>query len=413
MTKMGYISKHIRKAALLCCLPALLAACGGNDEPTPASGDGYATLLLTTEVAGQTRATVDELPSNEKMQKLRIIIVRPNGKVEINQKYDVASNNTEHLAQLKVVVNETKTIYLVANEDGAEGLSTVLDAATVGSSLGSKLTDFSFTPQYNGNDKPIPMSSCYKVYVGEEEETIEKTLYVVRTATKFTFTFTNNSTSNAIISNLSISSVADKTYLLPHFNSTDGFSGASEDFYVKRATDNSLVSFSTATDREFWIDWMQRVVDESNTDEENTDLSDEHGWITGYSLPNDATHTAWKIDDNKNIEVSKLTSGKSGTATYGPVYLCESKYLMNTGATINDEQEYTLGLKITDKDGTKEAKTFSEKLPNLRSLFRNTHVKIDVVFSGVDAQIYAGIVYWGIIAEVDGIIEKDPDQKGW
>lgn len=68
---------------------------------------------------------------------------------------------------------------------------------------------------------------------------------------------------------------------------------------------------------------------------------------------------------------------KPGLATYPAFYLPESKDLKDSSNPYG-EQEYTLTLHVTDANNAK--KTFSRPFDNLKALFRNTHVAVDITF---------------------------------
>ena len=48
-------------------------------------------------------------------------------------------------------------------------------------------------------------------------------------------------------------------------------------------------------------------------------------------------------------------------------------------------------------------------LPNLKALFRNTHVYVTVRFGKGAEVIYGGIVYWGFYDSVTGTVEKEEE----
>lgn len=411
---------HLIFLAGLCCVAALASCVRTISEEIPQSED-EAMLVLTTGVAGARTGEAD-LPDNEKMHTLRVIVVRQNGIIECNELYTGLNASEEtHTELLSVKPNETKKVCLVANEESVSGLTAVLDAASVGSAFStSGILNFTFNADYS-SDENIPMSSIYDVVVGSEEQTNVE-LYVVRTAVKFSLSFTNNSSDKAFISNVSLSSTADKSYLFPHFNTFDGFDGLSEHFYVKKEShslsDGSQVNriIYDPNKSQFWIDWLKEVVDASNVDPDDP-ATDEQGWLTDYSLPADAQHSVvWQAASPFELYGYGSNAG-SNTASYDDFYLAESASPLDEAeAVISGEQAYYLSLKISqDEAGNTEVRDYtgdnSIQLPNVRSLFRNTHVKVNVVVAKGTTAIYAGIVLWGVLAEKDGVIELDPDQS--
>lgn len=96
-----------------------------------------------------------------------------------------------------------------------------------------------------------------------------------------------------------------------------------------------------------------------------------------YELP---THETKEYTHNESIIVGEPTvnidypdNNKPGVAKSVPVfYLPESQNLIEAGAT-KGEQEYTLTVKMEGRD-----EPFVETLPNLKALFRNTHVIVNI-----------------------------------
>lgn len=139
----------------------------------------------------------------------------------------------------------------------------------------------------------------------------------------------------------------------------------------------------------FWIDWMKKVADESQKHLEDVTLADRRGWIQDYDIPSGQIHEAVIV--RSPTLVPGLTYHVNEAPTPGekmfPVfYLPESKSLKD-GTQEYGEQVYTMTLHLTEKNlegetGTSEEKEvlFTRLFPNLKALFRNTHILVDVTF---------------------------------
>lgn len=349
----------------------LLTACssgtnGYMDEVQPDAPT--ATLILHTALLDKTRAADISADSPvEYMYTLRIIVLHADGSVEHNVHVDFGNSpQTECFRILKVTRNETKKIYLIANEESVSSeLHGKLETLTAGDNTFRSIVDeLYFTPDYK---LPIPMSSVYDVPVNAES-LVERQFYLVRAATKFTFRLTNERENAVSVDAIGISGIVGKTYLIPHKKEKEMlFEG--ESF--------------------FWIDWLKKVADESQNHPEDVTLADRRGWIQDYDIPSGQLHE--EVVVRSPTLVPGLTYHVNEAPTPGekifPVfYLPESKNLKD-GAQEYGEQAYMMTLHLTEKTpegeaGTSEEKevSFTRSFPNLRALFRNTHILVDVTF---------------------------------
>ena len=175
----------------------------------------------------------DAGPANddEKMQKLRVVVVRENGIVEKNGLMNLsqpAVMNERLSERLKVVSKEWKQIYLFVNEDNEKikvghgdsdesvSLTSFLESMAVGSVFPteeiSELTVRLDMPsgQLEG---ALPMSECHWVYVPKKDHECE--LFVTRSAVKFSFRITNKGSKDSKLTELTIKNMMDKEYYLP------------------------------------------------------------------------------------------------------------------------------------------------------------------------------------------------------
>lgn len=376
---MKEILRHIVWMTILVSWALLSASCRGGevsytDEIQP--DDDTAILVLRTGLLDQTRASdrVNDAVDNpvEYMYTLRIVILHENGTVEHNMYIDFGEiPQTECYRIFKVTRNETKKIYLIANEENAStDLHEQLETLTTGNTTFASIVDnFVFIPDYKN---PIPMSSVYDVPV-KAENLVEREFYLVRAATKFAFRFTNKRKSKVSIDAIHISDIAGATYLIPHKR---------EPLFMS-FDDESL----------YWINWLKKVADESQQSPDDVELADKRGWIQAYDIPSETSHQ--EVTVNGLLEVPSMTGDQPGKAVFPVFYLPESKKLKAGSATYG-EQEYTLKLDMSENG--KEL-SFTKTFPNLKALFRNTHVLVDITFTEKDEVKVQVVPYAEVILE--------------
>ncbi|WP_026207838.1 hypothetical protein [Butyricimonas synergistica] len=213
---------------------------GGCSRDTGENAEGEVLVNLNINVALSdvarpiARGVVEDAkPKNEDemMQKLRVIVVRENGVVEINDFINFSSSAVMSVVsgKFKVVSGEWKQIYLFVNEDNESiqvsqgdsnetlALSDFLDGIMVGETFPaeviSNLTVRVETPsgQLSG---ALPMNERHQVYVSRQENN-ECQLFVTRAAVKFTFRITNETSTMRELTGLVIKNMANKEYYLP------------------------------------------------------------------------------------------------------------------------------------------------------------------------------------------------------
>lgn len=376
---MKEILRHIVWMTILVSWALLSASCRGGevsytDEVQP--DDDTAILVLRTGLLDQTRVSdrVNDAVDNsvEYMYTLRIVILHENGTVEHNMYIDFGEiPQTECYRIFKVTRNETKKIYLIANEENVStDLHEQLETLTTGNTTFASIVDnFVFIPDYKN---PIPMSSVYDVPV-KAENLVEREFYLVRAATKFAFRFTNKRKSKVSIDAIHISDIAGATYLIPHKR---------EPLFMS-FDDESL----------YWINWLKKVADESQQSPDDVELADKRGWIQAYDIPSETSHQ--EVTVNGPLEVPSMTGDQPGKAVFPVFYLPESKKLKAGSATYG-EQEYTLKLDMSENG--KEL-SFTKTFPNLKALFRNTHVLVDITFTEKDEVKVQVVPYAEVILE--------------
>lgn len=287
----------------------------------------------------------------------------------------------------------------------------------------------------------IPMTAMYEIEIPDKKD-IEKDefsvptpLYVVRAATKFSFNFINRSSRrNITVTGFSLTkAVGDRMYLMPHVNRN-----AEGKYWVVNSERDAAVSLPETDSPDAnhkvtewdWINWM---VAEAEKTGGNGNI--EHQWLTDYDIPPvDASggesgeeSSRVRVDFKSPVTVPVISA--SGVNEPIPVssesaYLPESRTLktigteeggtVGSGTVASDlklqEYELTVYTKETfldeePEDGTAQRREVERKysagLEHLASLFRNTHVKVNVSFNDYTLD-------WEVDVEPYWEVELDP-----
>ena len=359
---MRTITHHTIIACLAVC--TLLAVSCSRSDDTPAGGDSDGrTLVLRIGTVSPIRASDSE---KELMHSLRIIILGRDDKVEHNfYEHFGTQPKSEYPHVIKNLPPGQKSIYLIANEESVgyidgnakKSLHDFLAAIRIGDTdARDKINGLYFEPDYT---KPIPISARHDLFIPYGSEEMERDLYMVRVATKFSVTFLNYRDDAVTIKDFTISSVADKNYLMAHLNEEnpmfDGYPS--------------------------WIEWLKYVSDESQKNPYDPTLADKYGWVKEYELPASANKEItyrYNTEDDVNKYISVKQYDVAATPSWGETkvddfYIPESIKLKD-GEQTHGEQEYTMTFDIVDGPN----KEVSYTLPNLKALFRNTHVWVTV-----------------------------------
>lgn len=290
---------------------------------------------------------------HERIRTLRAIILRPGGKVEHN----VYLHNTipsEGLGQysyirVKVIGGEKKTVYLFANEASLAhcGLTDVnLNDYTAGttfpaeqfiqyqlsSAAGQPLIDNTGTEKFD-----IPMTEAFNVDIRlpqPDGTDLEQSadLFVTRATVKFSFHFHATETPSAeySFSELAIESLGNREYLMPD---------AANVAYVP----------------------------------EKYPYSFEDRYIKDYTVPSGAENMVYTFRPDNLVFTPSYVANT--VIDYEPqLYFAETK--------LGADAKYILKLKLAgDDDYCAEV-----PLPNLPSLPRNTHVKVNVTLANSDVK---------------------------
>lgn len=260
--------------ARIAALPALvllmsLAGCGlvFDEEDTRTSKDGMATLILNISTSREGTASLSEGSSTsspgakntrgvtvntgdynkpqagELMRTLRVIIANGAGQVEHNIFFDNLTgeindgngiDQVKTTDQVKVIGNDRKTIYLIANEgaitlEGDEpDASKLLGSFTTGTDIDETamkslvLMADKHKADWNDDSKRLlPITNIEYFDVGKPyEEPYTANLYVHRAAVKFTFLFNNETNLPLSLDSILLIGDSDREFLFPN---ADGY----------------------------------------------------------------------------------------------------------------------------------------------------------------------------------------------
>lgn len=411
-----FIISHILVAIVSAMMVAGgLSACT-SDSDSPAPSETMVTLSLnisTTDVSRRSRADVTTPPDNsegaatdyEKLNHLRIIIVDGTGNVEHNRFYDYRNyyyDNVTH--ELQVSPDDTKTIYLIANEkalrgdislggDGATNAQTIVDydfnQVAVGEQLPAGFSDYQLNlPVTSEMVNNIPMSAVYTMKIGNESKQ-SLSFLLNRCAVKYSFNFSNQSSAPVRITELKIDKTATTEWFFPRVKKADGDVVIMHQLEYN-STDDNAIPVETATGTE--ATWLK--------DSNGKDAFYTAYLYNNYTVPDIVAHEQYTRSANLTIaSKGKVTAGF--TSDWKPFYLLESAYI----PVDKTEQTYTVTFTVNGVELSKE-------LPNLPLLPRNTHVVVNVTFRDnnilnceVEMEPYRAVT----LNPGFGIDDKDPD----
>ena len=331
---------------LLSLASFLFAGCIFSDMET-GRADVSVTLSLRVDVTNlpvctpSTRGYEDPESDGEKMQNLRIIIVRPNGTIEHNKFIDLTSPSMTAVHKFEVAGNEEKTVWLVANESNPAVKFNFASLTPGNIVAGSVLEDQLI--QFNSDSEtipfPLPMTSVTKVNVPGED--CSENLQIVRAATKFTYIIGNNTSSPLYLSKLKISKGARKEYLFPRITSSSS-----------------------------WGDY---------TDGGTTVTVPDGMLIENYEVPMVGNNEYYEFQKDCSISVAAGSEVK-----IDPFFLLEGKYTDGNSGGKN----YSTALTINGLE-------YSDFLPDLSQLPRNTHAVVRATFNAVSVEVTVEVLPYG------------------
>lgn len=450
----------VRYIALCCSVLLVLcgtASCIFDRDYGDPENDGTALFVLHIAPVS-TRAATDGV--TEKIRSLRIIAISKddngnNGVIEINRKVDF--NDVESATFGYALTWRTqpgkKDFYIFANEESVEniqftdnrrpaGLGTnatlgdlldrypatpagtltsegtsakkTEDKTTSGNNAGAAdefktvINAAYFAPTYKiqeaeGNRRTVylPYTTVYEnVAVAAKKDKGEEgggsqtaagesyPMFLVPVATQFTFNFHNYRLDPVEIQKIEVSLTHNQNFLLAQVGPDD---------YMKK--------FGNETPSYYWVDWLAKVSAESQktvgSEEENNTFNETYGWISDYTIPSSATLNSSRLVTSSDLSTPSVPAANKNPDTdeitpselfIGPFYVPESRNeVQDSGEGVTTtHQEYDLTL------GFKGPVDFNLSIGNLRSLFRNTKILIDVTLRAGEIEVYAEMVPWNV-----------------
>lgn len=433
--------RHIISIGLLLCGLLGFASCTNESFELPREEEEDNSIFLTfhTAVAGASTRADGDAAADEAIRQLLVVIVSEEpdtpegmeGEAETDAttgtKWVVEHNRLVKGASIglpltdgytfKVKAGCRKRIYLIANYTGLKDtdgspLDFTNEAFIPESTTGRAEVDdyvfavgndvYAYAPETHG----IPMTAMYEIKIperkeikGDEYELSEK-LYIVRAATKMTFNFihTGSVRNNITIKRIEINNIAEgKTFLMPHVNKNNSNQYWVADTDRKTSVPLPIEGESTGTDKD-WIAWMIQEVDKTKDDKN----IEQYQWLTDYEVPEGTQHTAFIHEWEEGFPVASVS--EESTKTF---YLPESRNFTEEDNNDLLLQKYELTLTTSEEFGEQndpiiEERVYNTTLPQLASLFRNTHAKVNVTFKDYDLKVEVALVPY---AEV----ELEPD----
>lgn len=296
----------------------------------------------------------------EKIHTLRIFIVRPDGTIEHNRRYDFGTKEVASMSDIyRVKKNEVKDIYLFANEleaplNGSGFIDFDSEAYLAGKPFNKETINsltlvanesnylFVNSADDDGKNLYVPANEHFSVELTSDqpgtplEPSQTFSMFVTRSASKFSFTAKLDESypegSIVTINEITITDIADKEYLLPN---------------------------NTIYDPE----WTSSEVNPADARE-----------ITFFYSPNDAAYSPLVFNP------SGFSAQKEKPAVYSPMlYCCETNSRANG---------ISVALKATVKNGTNSEESdvmFGPvQLPNENVSYRiarNSHVVLNFTFA--------------------------------
>lgn len=411
--------RSLRHVVSRMVLPAVIAAafagCSSDDDaPVTSVTDGdrqpeiYLTLSVNVAETGSrqtgSRAGDQEPPYYfgpaasrwEMIHTLRVIITRPDSDggeiIEHNKIFTMPepgttwSSTVANRLDFPVRGGEFKTLYLIANEEST-GHAAELGALKEGDSYYDykagaieNMTIDATQSTVPGNDDTnlclidnrkeqgksyLPMSEKYVFFLPDAKNyeadadghrfASAGRLFVTRAAVKFSFDVTADYGKGLYLKRISFNGLADREYLLPH---------------------NTVYS-------------PQKMVPDLLRPVENPPLE---RIITYYEIPRTANHSTFEFP----LSIDAALPDGPALSPDAPLTLDQEFYFCESALTSPDGNPYSVSVTLTDGEGD-EYRYPDIALPNLPSLPRNTHVKVNISFQNLTPKAEVALVpYIGV-----------------
>lgn len=381
---------------LVLTLSALTAACSAGSDTggggTPQAPEVTTTLIIRADKVGSLSRTGRAEDTMERLNQLRIIIVSADGTIEVNRTVDLTpiDDMKDFYAIYRLKPAQTKRIYAIGNPASC-GFSFDTYAEGSKASFEDDIKNYVFTFDAK---KPITMIDNREVpaekLIAGKRTNVE--MQLVRVGTKFMVNIVNNRDEDVNLTGFKINGLGAKQYLMPHFTgekgeTTNGLHVISENgvsgFNFTTNPTNGLAS-STNTDMH-WTDWMALAVEESQKAPGDKTLADRRGWIMKYSVPADAGTVTGDYQVSETYAATEVAIPKGKNIALNAQYFAETRNGVIANSTFGNgdaagfEQSYTFNVSFTSGETVGGEKKFENlKFPNLRALFRNTNVLVNI-----------------------------------
>lgn len=299
-----------------------------------------------------------------------------------------------------------KSVYVIANEESVDaGLTTALNRYKETESAGDLeqwLENYSFTPTYStsGNSIYLPYTYSKTDFEPVAGQVNPVNCWLAPVATKFVFYFENKRDDPVKINGISMAYADTESYMMPRIP---------EESQEMELNGEML----------YWPDWLAAVSQLSwdhPESGENEWFNQQYGWITDYSVPPTSQSRVFTFIEEDSSDTFYVPAATQVTADDGSIekvpsshttpifYLPESiNYRSPVEASTPEtadagsepqEQTYYLTMKI-ENTGTSQPPAFENMpIPNLKALFRNTFVVIQLIMGQGEIELYAEIAPW-------------------
>lgn len=352
----------------------------------------------------------------EKIKSLRVVIIgrgtddATTDTIECNRLLGIPTSLAKDFSYTLMWNSQPgeKDIFVIANEESvSKELTPLLDEYAEQEPAGNFkefVNSYAFAPVYTPDEQNnifLPYSYSYEGLVPKTGVVNTINAWLVPVATKFVFNFTNNRPNGINVNGISMKYANQSNYLLAR---------PGEGELVKEYNGKPIS----------WVDWLAEISKNSWAYPDfagNENFNGEVGWIIDYELPHPEDAEIFTFFEKGEVftvrgatttevnGVETTTPGKYSTPVF---YLPESANFNRLDANQGDsdggeseegmEQRFFLTMLFEDPDvpNSKPPKFEDIAIPNLKALFRNTYVIIDVTMSEGDIELYAEIANWNV-----------------
>lgn len=259
---------------------------------------------------------------------------------------------------------------------------------------------------------------------------IQNPLYLVRAVNKINVTIVNNTgalsskndgtffipPTDVRLVSFSITKISKgKSYLFAHLDEEDELFKS----YRLPASELEKPAYARADLNPAWMRWLADEARKSQNENYRA-----YQWLTSYELPetDNVVSRLFDFEDIAQWTSSSNTDGGNTEWTAPAVYFPETIYIPAEdsdddesdeaeGVAAGGEQQYVLTCNFEQQasDGSVKNTEYSAVLPNLESLFRNTHVKVRLsITDNADVQLDLVVLPWTLAPEEEWHYSRIP-----